>query len=200
MERRTGIYSGTFDPIHPGHIAFAKESMRLCGLDEVVFLPEQKPRGKQQVTRMEHRVAMIERAIEAVDGLRVMQLASEQFTVRQTLPELRRIFGGSQLTFLIGIDVVRTSLGQWEELNTLLCEVSFAIGLRSNDTPEDIMEVVDDISSRCAMPVEYTLVATPEADMASSHIRHGMVTKSRLFPNVLEYMQKHQLYTQANDE
>lgn len=197
MQHSIGIYSGTFDPIHPGHIAFAEEAMRACCLDEVVFLPEQNPRGKNNVTDMIHRVALIQRATATIPGLRVMQLASERFTVRQTLPELRRIFSVSHLTFLVGSDVVRTFLYRWEGLDMLLGEVSFAIGLRANDSPEEMIDIMTQLSHDYNNPANYTLISTSEADLASSQLRNGVADMSRLHPGVLDYMQEHQLYAQA---
>lgn len=197
MSRNIGIYSGTFDPIHPGHIAFAEEAMRACELDEVVFLPEQNPRGKDGVTDMVHRVALIERATAAIAGLRVVQLASEQFTVQQTLPELRQAFKGSHMTFLVGSDVARTFLYRWEGLDVLLREAALAIGLRSSDSPGEIGAIMRQISQDYSVAVDYTLVSTPEAGMASSHIRNGTADMSRLHPSMLEYIQEHQLYARA---
>jgi len=196
MERRTGIYPGTFDPVHPGHIAFAEGAMRVCGLDEVIFTPEQKPRGKEHVTGISHRIALAERATEAIVGLRVVQLASEQFNVAQTLPELHRTFGDSKLTLLVGSDIVRTFLYRWEGLDTLLADVSLAIGMRSSDNPDEIMTIMDELAHGYDISIDYTLISTPEADIASSQIRNGTADMSRLHPGMLAYMQQHQLYTQ----
>lgn len=195
MARRTGIYSGTFDPVHSGHIAFAKEAMRTCSLDEVVFIPEQKPRGKNHVASMSHRIALIERATAANTGLRVAQLASGQFNVEQTLPELRRIFSGCRLTLLMGSDVVRTFSYRWEKLDTLLAGVSLAIGMRFNDDPNEITAIMDQLAQDYDVFIDYALIFAPDADMTSSQIRNGTADKSRMLPGVLTYMQEHQLYT-----
>ena len=196
MERRTGIYSGTFDPIHQGHIAFAEEAMRVCGLDEVIFIPEQKPRGKEHVTDISHRIALIERATAAIAGLRVVRLATEQFNVEHTLPELHQTLGDSNLTLLVGSDIARTFLYRWEGLDTLLADVSLAIGMRSDDNPDEITTIMDQLEHDYGIPVDYTLISTPEADIASSQIRNGTADLSRLHPGMLAYMQEHRLYTQ----
>lgn len=196
MERRTGIYSGAFDPVHPGHIVFAEKALRVCALDEVVFLPEQKPRGKNQVTSIMHRLALIERATETIAGLRAVRLTSEQFSVKQTLPELHQAFCNSHLTLLVGSDVVRTFLHRWEGLHTLLADVALAIGMRSGDTPDAVTAIMNQLTHAYGFPIHYTLISTPEADMASSQFRNGTADMSRLHPRVLAYMQKYQLYAQ----
>ena len=44
--KSVGIYSGTFDPVHTGHVAFALEAAQVANLQKVVFLPEETPREK----------------------------------------------------------------------------------------------------------------------------------------------------------
>lgn len=194
MEHRIGIYSGTFDPVHPGHIAFAQEAMRVCDLDEVLFLPEQKPRGKEYITDISHRAALIECAVKATPGLRVVQLASKQFNVEETLPELRRMFGKSHLTLLLGSDVVRTFLYRWEGLDVLLSDVSLAIGLRIGDSSAEVTTIINQLAHDYNISIDYSLISTQEADMTSSEIRNGTADMSRLAPDTLAYIQEHQLY------
>src|SRR5258706_12226030 len=102
MQKHIGIYSGTFDPVHPGHIAFAREALQTCKLDEVIFLPEQTPRGKEAVTDLSHRIALLERALADEPNMRILKLQSPQFTVADTLPEIHNLLGTTRLTRLIG--------------------------------------------------------------------------------------------------
>lgn len=194
MRRRVGIYAGTFDPIHPGHIAFAVEAMRTCDLDEVVLLIEQTPRGKDRVTDVNHRIALTERAVASTPGLRVIRVASKQFTVAQTIPELRAVLGASELTLLLGSDVC-LFLDQWPGVNTLLTEVSFAVGVRTHANIEAIKNTMKRLSDAHQHAVRYRLVSTSEAAWASSQIRNGTADISRLHPEMLAYMQAHHLYT-----
>jgi len=171
--------------------------MRTCELDEIVFLPEQKPRGKDNVTDLSHRVALIEHAIGNQAGLRVARLVSDQFTVQHTLPELHRLFGDSRLTLLLGSDIARTLLYRWEGLDTLLRDVSLAIGIRSNDSPKEMTSIMTQLAQDYDTTVHYTLISTPEAGITSSQIRSGSADTSRLHPGTLHYIQKHKLYPQA---
>jgi nicotinate-nucleotide adenylyltransferase len=195
MKHRTGIYSGTFDPVHPGHIAFAEETLRICNLDEVVFIPEKTPRGKNQVTDLVHRIALIERTTAEIVGLSVIQLASEQFTVTQTLPELHKLFNNNHLTLLVGSDVARSFSYGWNDLGILLHDVSIAIGLRESDNPDEITAIMEQLAHDYTASIDYTLISTPEAGIASSLIRNGTIDQSRLHSGALAYIQEHQLYT-----
>lgn len=195
MRSKIGIFSGTFDPVHPGHIAFAQEALRACELDEVVFIPEQKPRGKSQVTAISHRIALINHATADISGIRAMQLESVQFNVQQTLPELQKIFKNCSLTLLLGSDVIRT-LHRWEGIERLLANVSLAIGMRSNDKSEEIAAILDQLTRGYAVAIDYKLISTSEAHMASSAIRNGTAAMPSLHPEALAYIQRYGLYTQ----
>jgi len=192
--KRLGIYSGTFDPVHAGHIAFAVAAMRVCGLDEVVFIPEQRPRGKQQITDIAHRVALLERAIADTPGLHVATLQSERFTVAQTLPEIQALANGAELTLLLGSDVVRTFTHQWESLRTLLSSVSLAIGMRVHDDPGEIANIIHDIEQSEELTVHYTCITTPHAHIASSQFRQGSGVQIDMHPAIRSYVLEHNLY------
>jgi nicotinate-nucleotide adenylyltransferase len=171
MTRRIGIYSGTFDPIHEGHIAFGLETMRACGLDRVVLLPERNPRGKNGVSDIAERVARIREMILPSPPLEVHLLGSEQFTVKDTLPEVRRLLGDAELTLLVGSDVVHTFLHRWDQLEVLLTDVSLAIGIRVTQTREEVIDILQQVEKRHEMTIHYTIIETAYAELASSKLR-----------------------------
>jgi nicotinate-nucleotide adenylyltransferase len=170
--RRIGIYPGTFDPVHPGHISFAQEALRACQLDEIALLPERLPRGKQHVTGLAQRVRLLTEATAATPGVRIVQLQSAQFTVSETLPELRQLFPHAELTLLVGSDVARTFLYRWPGLKILLASMQLAIGLRAHDTPEEMAGIIQELEQQYSITVPYTLIHTPHAHLASSHFRN----------------------------
>ncbi len=193
MKRRVGVYSGTFDPIHSGHVAFAQEAMRACKLDEVVFLPERQPRAKNNVTDIVHRHALIEYAMASTTNMRVINLESERFTINDTLPEIHRILGECDITFLMGSDVVR-ALYRWESLDILLRESSIAVGMRADDELREIATIMEQLARDHNIRSSYILISTQKANMTSSQIRDGTVNMLELYPNALKYMRKHHLY------
>jgi nicotinate (nicotinamide) nucleotide adenylyltransferase len=172
--------------------------MQACTLDKVVFMPERRPRGKQNVTDIAHRVALIERAIQTEDSLRVLQVHTDQFTVRRTLPELRSIFADAHLILLAGSDVVHTFAHSWNDLDTLFSEVSLAVGMRSNDDVDEISSVLAAVEATYGIAISYTCISTPEAHLTSSQIRAGIASLPRLpHPSMLEYIHEHGLYPQS---
>ncbi len=171
MKHRIGIYSGAFDPIHKGHIAFALEAMRECGLDGIVLLPEAQPRHKPSVSPLGQRVELIKKAIGNEEGLSIFIPRSKQFTVAQTLPELMSHFNDSNLTLLLGSDVLRTFSNSWSKLETLLQNVHLAIGLRDHDTTAYVQKAIRDLEKEYGVPITYYIVETPHKHVSSSAIR-----------------------------
>ena len=71
-KNRVGILSGSFDPVHKGHIAFAIDAMKQAKLDEVYFLPEVKPRRKPGVSHVSHRIAMLQIATRPYEKIKIL--------------------------------------------------------------------------------------------------------------------------------
>lgn len=194
MTRRVGIYPGTFDPVHHGHMAFATEVLTNLHLDKVVFLPEPKPRGKASATDITHRIAMIEQAIRSDDRLQVMQpdSLSDQFTVASTLPLLQQAFPGDSLIFLIGSDIAKT-LDRWPDIADLLQSTSLAIGMRSGDDQQQITDLLQRLSTDQGVTVDFICIDTLASHVASTDIRKpGGHTLQH--PATIDYIRHHRLY------
>lgn len=191
MTRRIGIYSGTFDPIHNGHITFALAALETGGLDEVVFLPEARPRAKSTVTDIRHRTAMATNALAKYDRLSVTTLQSAQFTITDTLPELQRLFPDAELSFLIGSDIVG-GLSQWNNLEQL-AGMQFIIGMRRDDTPETINDLVmPALAPHGIATVFITDRSDATAHATSSAVRGG--DTSHLPAELRQYIHLNNLY------
>jgi len=196
MKHNIGIYSGTFDPIHVGHIAFAKEVARELTLDTVVFLPEQRPRGKRRVTDIHHRVELIKQAIQNDNQLQILSLPMQQFTVAETLPELQKHFTNANLTFLIGSDIVRTFTYRWDGLETLLKAATFAVGIRAGDNQDELEAIFTQLETQYGVAAIHSYITTENAHVTSSQFRANEIDPSQLpHPAMFDYIRENQLYT-----
>lgn len=191
MSYRIGIYSGTFDPVHNGHVAFALCALEAAKLDEVVMIPEKRPRGKEEVTDLEHRFELLVRAIEPYEGLSVRLLGAEQFCVGGTMPELRAMFGDAQLYLLLGSDVVKTFPERWNNLDDLFTQMKLVIGLRKGDTRRSMKKLLKGLD--VTVHPRYVFVDSPLAASSSTRVRHGEVVRD-IAPAVSSYIQQHKLY------
>lgn len=160
---RIGIYPGTFDMLHDGHVAFAAAALEKYQLDRVVFLPEPFPRGKNMVSPVDVRRAYIEEKLADIPQLATEQLGVDRFSVRSTLPLIKARYG-NDLVMLVGSDVAAT-LEHWPDLSDLTEQVHFAIGLRSGAKSNDLT------LSLKSLKINYSFVVTNKAHLSSSMYR-----------------------------
>jgi len=188
MQPRIGIYSGTFDPVHRGHVTFAKAAQEADQLDQIIFLPEYMPRSKTNVTDIKHRLAMLELAIADEPTFTTARLSSPQFTIQETLPEIQRLTNGLPLTILMGSDVAKT-LPYWADIAVLLANTTLTIGIRAGDEAQQIKTILQQLP----FVPEYQLIQADHAHMASSGIRQGS-DQQQLASSVVDYINQNNLY------
>ena len=194
---RIGIYAGTFDPVHAGHVAFALQAVQQAELDILYFLPERQPRRKVSVEHFGHRVGMLRRAIKPHPQFDILEFPERNFSVRQTLPRLRQEFPGDQIVLLFGSDVVPT-LGQWSYAGELLKQVELVIGLRSTD---ELVEVQKQIEAWPGAPT-VTVFESFAPDVSSGKIREALrnrQTTTGLLKSVARYSDRHWLYVTLDE-
>lgn len=181
MKKRIGIFSGTFDPIHEGHLAFIEVAREAATLDEVVVIIERQPRGKQPIASLEDRVVMTKKALEHLSDVvvRPSKLANT------SLDDLSELVDGSDLYILIGSDIVG-QISQWQNHEKWLPQVSVVVGLRAGHDEAKISELMVSLDFR-----EKYIVSSPELEAASSKTRRD---SGSLLPSIAEYAHTHQLY------
>ena len=175
--KRIGLYPGTFDPIHIGHITFALGSLKQLQLDEVVFLPEDQPRRKQGVTPRHERMQQVNTALSKYDDLSALQLDDTRFTIQKTLPKLQKLFPDTRLTLLIGSDVVN-GLERWEGVEKMLASMSLAIGMRTGSHQEDVANIIQKLEKRYSPRIDYRCIDTSHAHVASTQLRRTKLNKN----------------------
>lgn len=167
---RIGIFAGTFDPVHTGHVAFALQALEVADLDEIVFLPERRPRAKPGVEHFAHRVAMLKNALQPHSQLSVLEMVDGNFSVSRTLPQLEALFAGHQLALIVGSDVVY-GLPEWPYAKRMLKQLELIVGVRAEHSLSTIERLIADWQ---AQPRGVTLIDSFAADVSSSQIRQAL--------------------------
>lgn len=189
-ERRIGIYSGTFDPVHAGHVAFALQALEKADLEAIYFLPERLPRYKPHVEHFGHRTAMLERALRPHVGLKLIDdLPEPYFSVARTLPRLRQKFPEAKLCFLIGSDVA-THISSWDSVEELLRSSELIVGLREGS---------DGVALTANLPegAKAKVVSVARPGIRSSLIRKSVYDNASppgLLKSVYNYVRREWLY------
>lgn len=124
MPERIGVFGGTFDPIHVGHLVTAVNVRHALALDCVLLVVANDPWQKATlpVTPAPHRLAMVEAAVAGVDGIQASSIEIERGGVSytaDTLADLHRAHPGAELYVILGSDAA-ASLATWERIDEVL--------------------------------------------------------------------------------
>nr|CAA9258944.1 Nicotinate-nucleotide adenylyltransferase [uncultured Armatimonadetes bacterium] len=167
---RIGIFGGTFDPIHLGHLRLAEETREQLQLDRVLFVPNNVSPFKDEamVTPGERRIEMIWRAVADNPHFEVsaveVRRPGPSYAI-DTLRALRAECPVGDFFFLTGTDAVRDLAG-WREPEALMREARFVAACRPGTEPDEV---------RNALPPHWaervTFIAMPGLDISATDLR-----------------------------
>lgn len=172
-----GIYGGTFDPIHYGHLRPCLELCETLGLDHVRFIPAfLPPHRNNPATEVEHRLEMVAQAIESetsfvLDDRDIMR-GGPSYMV-DTLKSLRRDFPDNPLCLLMGMDAF-SGIERWYHWQELLGYAHIVVSQRP-DTDFNALDLWSDSLSAFYQKHKYQ---QHRADQQSMH--HSLCGTIRL--------------------
>ncbi len=172
---RVGIYGGTFDPVHVGHLILAEQAREQVRLDEVWFVPAYRPPQKegQTVTRFEQRVEMLALAIAGNPAFRIDELEKERagpsYTV-ETLAELHRRHPGTTFLLVIGGDSL-ADLPNWYDPRGIVAQAALAVMARPGVPLLSAAELRRRLGLPPDSPLGLELVQAPLIDVSSRDLR-----------------------------
>lgn len=199
---RLGIFGGTFDPVHYGHLLLAETCRQQCRLNHVWFVPAAVPPHKQeeQLTEAARRVDMLRLAIAGHLSFAVADLEVKRggvsYTV-ETLEEIQRTVPDAELFLLMGGDSIR-DLPTWRD-PARICDLATPVVVQRRDAPEIDWSVLRKFvePDRLAAMSQYK-VDMPVIELSSTAIRDAIrAGKSIRFqtPRAVEqYIENHGLY------
>lgn len=199
---RIGIFGGTFDPVHMGHLILAEQCRDQAGLDEVWFLPSYHPPHKATaaVTRFEQRCDMLELATAGHPAFRIERLEKElpppSYTA-ETLSELKRRHPDHEFFLLMGSDQL-PDLPLWYEPRRVVEQAGLVVVPR----PGVMLWTAERLAKALGVEVSAVrlrFVACPMIEIASRELRRavadGMSIRYMVPRAVEEYVRERKLYT-----
>lgn len=205
---RLGIYGGTFDPIHNGHLLLAECCREQCRLDEVWFLPAATPPHKQdrQPTPAEHRLAMLELATSGNPVFSVCRHEIDRGGVNysvETLAHLHEEDPSRELFFLMGADML-ADLPNWREA-ARVCELAVPVAVGRPGLDSLNFDALREIASDKRIElIRRHQVEMPRIDISSTDLRRrvsqGLRIRYRVPRAVEMYIETHDLYKQPTGD
>ncbi|MEI8215576.1 MAG: nicotinate-nucleotide adenylyltransferase [Eubacteriales bacterium] len=181
MKKKIGVFGGTFDPVHYGHLIFAEQVRSLCGLDKIIFVPAKLPPHKLNdlLTNIKYRFDMVNMAISSNPNFEISDiemLSDDVSYTYNTLASLKTKLGEDfDLYFIVGADAW-LDLEDWFNSEGLLRKFSFIIGDRPGYKENLVNEKIQDIYKRYKTNI--LKIDIPEIEISSSEIR-AFVKKGR---------------------
>jgi nicotinate-nucleotide adenylyltransferase len=202
---RLGLLGGTFDPIHYGHLMLAECCREQCRLERVFFLPAAVPPHKQgrPVTSAEHRVAMIEAALQDQASFAVSRYEVDRGGINysvHTLEHFHQEFPQGEFFFIMGADML-LDLPNWREAGRVCSLATPAVARRAGTSPLDFNPLCTIASPERIEQMRLYQVEMPEIGISSSEIRRRVAAGSSIRywtpPAVDQYICTHGLYRQG---
>ena len=197
MNGRIGIFGGTFNPVHNGHIAIAKCAMEQAKLDRVIFLPNGNPPHKRNgdYADASHRLNMLRLAIEGENGFCVSdyELDGQRHYTFDTMEYFKKYYSDCEVMFIIGADSL-DYLHRWYRGEELIKNNTFVVINRRFRSDYDFDKNIDDITE---MGGRLIVADMPFADVSSTQIRKDISDGAEKLPlngNVYKYIRANKLY------
>lgn len=178
---RIGIFGGTFDPPHTGHLILASEARNQLHLDLVLWVITPQPPHKldQDVSPVDQRLELVRAAIRSEPHFKISRVELDRpgphFSV-DTVEMLKKEYPGAQLFFLIGGDSLQ-DLPEWHEPDELV-ELVDGIGVMHREMDDSNLKELEKLFPGIKQKVFF--IKTPLIEISSSDIRKRLASRQNV--------------------
>ena len=200
---RIGVFGGTFDPIHMGHLVVAEDAREALGLDMVLFIPAGQPwfKSYRRITDSHHRLAMVRLAAESNPFFDVSDIeirrSGPSYTV-DTLVELQGQYTNAEFIVILGVDALR-EIDRWHQPR-LLFEMASVVGMArpgASLDPSVLNAAIPGASNRMRL-LDSALIDISGTDIRR-RVAAGRSIRYRVPAEVERYINENRLYVCDND-
>ena len=200
---RLGIFGGTFDPVHFGHLALAEECLAVASLDEVWLVPAASPphKGGKKLSRFDQRKEMLELAIAGNEKFKVEPMEADRpgpsFTI-DTLEEIQKRKPNDELFLIIGGDSA-LEFSTWKDPAKIACLATIIVRIRPGVIMPTEQEFISQLGKELGVHPKVIFVSGPPyLDISSSLLKERVSNNKSiryLLPRAVEvYIQQKKLY------
>lgn len=199
---RIGLFGGTFNPLHNGHLIIAEHYLRQIALDKCIFIPTNISPFKTEVNKNsldnEHRLNIIKLGIGDKKSITYddyeIKSGGISYTYK-TIQYFKNIFPNEQLFWLIGGDHIE-KFKLWKNYEEILESVILVIVSRHNQIDSNTISLIEEMTKG-----QYKLLNLPLIDISSTEIRSNIsnieMIKKMLPDKVYDYIIRNKLFQEA---
>ncbi|MHB9154972.1 MAG: nicotinate-nucleotide adenylyltransferase [Endomicrobiales bacterium] len=192
QKKRIGLFGGSFDPVHCGHLLLAEAARKEFALDRVLFIPARIPPHKRdkRLSPAAHRLAMLALALERYPAFGISRFELKRKTTTytfQTVEHFKRLFPRAEIFFLIGSDSL-LELTAWKNAGRLLSLCAFVAARRKG------VRVGKDLPFRDRVKLTREVIPPVSSTKIRERVKAGKTLKGLVPPAVERYIARHHLY------
>lgn len=206
IKKRIGLFGGSFDPVHTGHIHVAVMAKEQFSLDEILVLIDKEPRGKSTNATYENRLRMVQRATNSYDFFITDKLTMQKegrTYDSDDLIELIDLLPGAEFYMIVGLDAI-VHFDKWEDAHVFTQNVRFIIAERPGADMSKFHEMIKRLDSGIVNNFRYEFLECELRDISSTQVRKFLSNQSvndasdHLSPLVVDYISEQNLYTSSD--
>ena len=190
---RYGIFGGTFDPVHNGHIHLLKKLLDSNLFTQLIVVPAGEPWQRPTIASAPHRLEMVRRACEdlevAISDCEVKRHAPSYAV--QTVKELKAEFGPAEFSWILGSDAL-IGIESWRSIRELASEIDFVAISRPGFVVNP--NLIPDFIHWRAIEIGALAISATEVRRA---LREGRDVSAMIPPKVSSYIEENRLYVAA---
>ena len=190
---RYGIFGGTFDPVHNGHIHLLKKLLDSNLFTQLIVVPAGEPWQRPTIASAPHRLEMVRRACEdlevAISDCEVKRHAPSYAV--QTVKELKAEFGPAEFSWILGSDAL-IGIESWRSIRALASEIDFVAISRPGFVVNP--NLIPDFIHWRAIEIGALAISATEVRRA---LREGRDVSAMIPPKVSSYIEENRLYVAA---
>jgi nicotinate-nucleotide adenylyltransferase len=193
--KNTGIFGGTFNPPHIGHLDIAKEARARLNLEKVFFVPAFLPPHKdpKAILDVKHRAAMVKLLIQGDNGLVFSDYELSRKTVSYSIDTIRYFeteFPESKFFFIIGSDAFYY-IDTWKESGEVLRLIDFIVYERKGFPKEKVIKKLHPLANMSWIENRYINMSSSDIRVK---IRDGVNCVEEVGDRVNKYILENRLY------
>lgn len=197
-KKKLGVFGGTFNPVHLGHLHLCKSCQEQCEFDQILLIPTNQPPHKETVNLASNRdrLEMLRLAVREFPYMKACgleyQMGGKSYTIN-TLKRLKELYQDTEISLIMGSDMLR-SFHTWRSYQEILSTATLTVGARCHAEYEELVELRDSFQEyREKIKILKISVIELSSTQIRSLLKKGM-GRELLPPAVFEYICKRGLY------
>lgn len=195
---KIGLFGGSFNPVHNGHIHLAKSVQVDLNLDKIILIPSKKSphKSNDEYVSNEHRFNMCKLAIEGIPNFEVSDFEFLRDTISYTIYTVRyfkEVYPKDDLYLLVGSDMFLT-FETWKDFKEIMQKVTLVVVSRENGDMDSLLKKSNELSKFGKSIVVETNPLEVSSTEIRKNIRINQYYSCNLDEKVVQYIKSNGLY------